>query len=664
MLSNRFCKQSAGLAVLIGFFFWFALASAAQFTADVNQRLHGKDLTGKIFVKGEKYRLEQQDNKKRRMFIIVDQKANLTIVADPAEKNYTETPSQGMVSLMNDPLQSARYMEEKHKKVLLGDEIISGFKCKKIKYEAQGKELMTVWKSNKLGFVLKLTLPDKKKSFLQLKNIKEGAVNKALLQVPAGYAKKEDPRKKREREEAALNVITRSVRGSAPWARRIGPGGDIRVKVDSNKSVRFKIENLIKEESVYTITAFRNNQPIKMDIEKTYSLKLKGRRTKHLLGLQNRADEVSVKVDKGKIIAEIMVEESSFAKDKTKSFFIITGIRDSVKGVYVDAGRLLRLKITGDSQDAAESKVKVSFYKDDSYKDKIDRAGVVIKNGQTKAWEYPGDKGIKTLNIEVAKKGGVKVRIEQLSPKKVAAPKKATKVVRTKSSRPAGKSLSKTSGGKPSGPKLSREQAKKINKAINDNDIAAVEAELDGGMNIDSILYGKTILMQASNIGTPDMVKMLISRGANLNYRTKRGDNALSVGMSNSRHWTKMVPALVKAGISIDDKTPIWKLAFKTKKRKLKPEAKKLLKLLFAKGVSPDSYSSQKKTTVIMYYAKKGWLEPLQFFLDQGANVNARSTDGKTALSEALTKPRRPEKAGQKKERQAVVKLLRSKGAR
>jgi len=662
MQSCSFYKQSTGLAALLVFFFWFASASAAEFTADVNQKLHGTNLTGKIFVKGEKYRLEQQDDKKRRMFIIVDQKASLTIVADPAEKNYTETPSQGMVSLMNDPLQSARYMEQKHKKILLGDEIISGFKCKKIKYEAQGKELMTVWKSNKLGFVLKLTLPDKKKSFLQLKNIKEGAVSKALLQVPAGYAKKEDPRKKREREEAALNVITRSVRGSSPWARRIGQGGEIRAKVDSKKSVRFKIENLIKEESVYTITAFRNNQPIKMDIEKTYSLKLKGRRTKHLLGLQNRTDEVSVKVNKGKIIAEIMVEESSFAKDKIKSFFIMTGIRDSVKGVYVDAGRLLRVKITGDSQDAAKSKVKVIIYKGE-YKDKIDQAEVVLKNGQTKAWEYPGNKGIKTLNIEVAKRGGVKARIEQLAPKKAAAPKKAPKIVRTKSSKPAGKRVSKPSRGKPSGLKLSREQARKVNKAINANDIAAVEAELDSGMNIDSILYGKTILMQASNIGTSDMVKMLIIRGANLNYRNKRGDDALSVGMSNSR-WEKMVPVLVKAGISIDDKTPIWKLAFKTKKGKLNPEAKKLLKLLFAKGASPDSYSSKKKTTVIMLYAKKGWLDPLRFFIDQGANVNARSMDGKTALGEALTKPRRPEKAAQKKERQAVVKLLRSKGAR
>ena len=663
MLSNSFYKRSAGLVALIAFFFCFASASAAEFTADVKQRMHGQDLTGKIFVKGEKYRLEQQDDKKRRMFIIVDQKANLTIVADPAEKNYMETPSQDMLSLMNDPFQSARYMENKHKKIFLGDEIISGFECKRLKFEAQGQEMMTVWKSKKLGFVLKITLPDKKKSFIHLKNIKEGPVDKALFQVPAGYAKKEDPAKKREREEAALSLLTTTISGSAPLARRIGQGGEIRVKVDSKKSVRFKIKNLIKEESVFTITAFINSQPIKMDIEKTYSLKLKGRRTKQLLGLQNRADEVSVKVDKGKIIAGIMVEESSFAKDKINSFFIMTGISDSQHGVYLDAGRLLRLSIASDSQDAAESRVKVSFYKG-SYKDKIDEAEVVIKNGQAKSWEYPMDKGIKTLNIEVAKGGGVKVRVEQPAPEKAAKPKTAPKIVRTTPSKPTVKSGSKTSRGKPAGLKLSREQAKRINKAINSNNIAAVEAKLDKGMDIDSMLYGKTLLMQASNVGTADMVKMLISRGANLNYRTKRGDDAIAVGMSNSRHWTKVVPALVEAGISIDEKTPIWKLAFKTKKGKLKPEAKKLLKLLFAKGASPDCYSGQKKTTVIMYYAKKGWLDPLRFFIDQGANVNARSTDGQTALSSAMTKPSRPENAARKKERQAVVKLLKSKGAK
>ncbi len=663
MQSSSFYKRSAGFAALIAFLFWFTSASAAEFTADVNQRLHGEDLTGKIFVKGEKYRLEQQDDKSRRMFIIVDQKANLTILADPAEKNYMETPSQDMLSLMNDPFQSARYMEGKYKKIFLGDEIISGFECKKLKYEAQGKEMMTVWKSRKLGFVLKIMLPDKKKSFIHLKNIKEGPLDEILFQVPIGYAKKEDPAKKREREEAALSVLNTTIRGSAPLARRIGQGGEIRVKVDSKKSVRFKIKNLIKEESVFTITAFRNNQPIKMDIEKTYSLKLKGRRIEPLLGLQNRADEVSVKVAKGKIIAGIMVEKSSFAKDKINSFFIMTGIRDSKQGVYLDAGRLLRLSIAGDSQDAAESRVKVSLYKG-SYKDKIDEAEVVLKNGQTKSWEYSMDKGIKTLNIEVAKGGGVKVRIEQPASEKTAVPKTTPKIAGTTPSKPASKPGSKTLRSKPAGLKLSREQARKIIKAFNSNDIAGIEAELDNGMDIDSMLYGGTLLMTASNIGTVDMVKMLVSRGANLSYRNKRGDDALSVGMSNSRHWTKVVPVLVKAGISIDEKTPIWKLAFKTKKGKLKPEVKELLKLLFAKGASPDCYTGKKKTTVIMLYAKKGYLDPLRFFIEHGANVNAKATDGQTALSAALTKPRRPEKAAQKKERQAIVELLKSKGAK
>jgi len=253
MLSNSFYKRSTGLAALIAFFFWFASASAAQFTADVSQRLHGTDLSGKIFVKAERYRLELQDGKNRRMLIIVDQKANLTIVADPAEKNYMEASSQDMLSLMNDPFQSARYMEKKYKKIFLGEEIISGFKCRRLKFEASGQGMMTVWKSGKLGFVLKITLPDKKKSFIHLKNIKEGPVDEVLFHVPVGYTKKEDPKKKREREEAALHLFTTATSGSAPLARRIGQDGEIRVKVDSKKSVRFKIKNLIKEESVFTI---------------------------------------------------------------------------------------------------------------------------------------------------------------------------------------------------------------------------------------------------------------------------------------------------------------------------------------------------------------------------------------------------------------------------
>ncbi|RLB13849.1 MAG: hypothetical protein DRG82_14905 [Deltaproteobacteria bacterium] len=661
----------SGCGIFIIMLFTAALFStpllAAEFTADVDQRLNGRELTGKIFVKGEKYCVEMQDARGNRMVVIVDQKSDMTIALDPKRKQYMETKTSGMFSLMNDPFQSARHTEAKYKKTLLGREKISGYACEKLRFESNKKELMTVWKSKKLAFFLKITLPDKKHSFIQLKNIKERSIEDDRFKVPAGYTSQEEARKrekqKREREEAALPVVTKQVKGEVPWARRIGPGGEMRVKVDPKKSVRFKFENLIKGESVITVKAFSKGRPIKMDIKETYSLKGKGRSTKPLLGMQNRADEVAIRVQKGKIIATIINEESSFAKDKIQTFFMLTGIRKFTQGKFLVSKRNLRLVITGDSQDGTESRFKVQFYKGD-YKDKVDESETVLKNGRSKTWEYPASKGIRTLEITLAEHGGIKVRIEQPAFKKAVKPRAPAKIITTAPKKRIKKVSGKTAPGKSPGPRLSRKQSRIIIKALNANDIAAVESELDKGMDVNSMLYGGTLLMRAANLSTADMVRMLISRGADLNYRTRRGDDALSVGMSNSRHWKEVVPALVKAGITIDEKTPIWKLGFKTKRGKLLPEAKKTLNLLFAKGASPDCYTGSKKTTVIMYYAKKGWLDPIKFFLDHGANVNARTTDGRTPLSIALKKPRRREKESQKRERQEVIKLLKSRGAK
>ncbi|MBW1815115.1 MAG: SUMF1/EgtB/PvdO family nonheme iron enzyme, partial [Deltaproteobacteria bacterium] len=94
----------------------------------------------------------------------------------------------------------------------------------------------------------------------------------------------------------------------------------------------------------------------------------------------------------------------------------------------LNPGRLCRLSITSDSQDAVESRVKVGFFKG-SFKNKNDEAEVVLKNGQTKSWEYSKDKGIQSLKIEVAKGGGVKVRIEQpVAKENAAGPKPAPKI--------------------------------------------------------------------------------------------------------------------------------------------------------------------------------------------------------------------------------------------
>jgi len=148
-----------------------------------------------------------------------------------------------------------------------------------------------------------------------------------------------------------------------------------------------------------------------------------------MVGPQNNAEEISVVVEKGKIIAEVFNEESSFShEDKTEAFFIATGIQDSGRSAKVDSKRQVRLSITSDSQDSPESTIKVAFYRDQDEKDKAWETDIVLKNGQSKTWDYPAENSIQVVDIDVAKGGGVQVIIEQPAPvEKAAAGKQVVK---------------------------------------------------------------------------------------------------------------------------------------------------------------------------------------------------------------------------------------------
>jgi len=436
---------------------------------------------------------------------------------------------------------------------------------------------------------------------------------------------------KADKEGEALSLVTTTVKGELPWTRRIGQGGEIRVKIAPQKlaageigrSIRFKVKNLIEGESIFTIKAFRNGRPIKMDIQETYSLRGS---VEPLLGFQNKAEEVAVRVEKGKVIAAILAEESPFAKDKTKSFFIMTGIHDWQQGLFVDANRPLRLIITSDSQDGPGSKVKVKFYKGD-HKNEIDEAEVVLKNGQTKTWEYSAKKGIKTLDIFVAKKGGVKVRLDQREPFQ-----------------------------------LTKDTKNEVSLAIQNNDRNKIKAFLDSGLDANAALQGDgtTVLMKASNSADVEMVKMLLSRGADINYTNKYGWTALLKALDNRKNWITVTPVLIKSGADVNATlksngyTPLWKAIGKI--RKNRDAAVEIIKLLLSKGADVNApYISKKASysgeTPLMSASKKGSLDVVKLLLSHGADVNARTKAGKTAIDYA-----------REKGHQEVVKLLATKG--
>lgn len=400
---------------------------------------------------------------------------------------------------------------------------------------------------------------------------------------------------KADKEGEALSAVTTTVKGELPWTRRIGQGGEIRIKIppqnlaagEIGRSIRFKVKNLIEGESVFTIKAFRNGQPIKMDIEETYSLKGS---VEPLLGFQNKAEEVAVRVEKGKVIAEVLAEESPFSKDKTKSFFIMTGIHDGQQGLFVDAGRPLRLIITSDSLDGPESKVKVKFYKGD-YKDKIDEAETVLKNGQTKTWEYSAKEGIKTLEIFVAKKGGVKVRVDQREPIQ-----------------------------------LTKETKNEVSLAIQNNDMDKFLAFLDSGLDPNATLEGDgtSVLMKASNSADVEMVKMLLSRGADINYTNKYGWTALLKALDNRKNWITITPVLIKSGADVNAKlksngyTPLRKAVGKISTNR--DAAIEIIKLLVSKGADANVRAKSGKTT-LEYARSRGYQEVIKLLTTKGAQA-------------------------------------------
>jgi hypothetical protein len=394
-------------------------AFAASFSADMVKTGDGKTQTGSFFLLDHQYRLDIVEDG-QELNILVNRKSGKTRIMIPANKEYLEIKNSSFQSAMNNPFEAYYMMRQRFEARTSGSETIDGIACDKVIISSDGQDLVTAWVAKPYAFPIRIVNPATGDR-AELKNIKEGRIDKARFQVPAGYTEKEDPAKKREREEAALPFVTTLVTGKAPWARRIGPSGEMRVTVDPEKSARIKFENLTQDESVCTIKGLRAGQPISLDCQRTtYSMQGKGRRDDCLVGLQNKADQIAVVVEKGKILATVFAEESSFAEDKVKSFFIVTGIRDSGRGKFVDPKRQLRLSITSDSQDSAESKIKVTVYKDENQKDKIDETDSVLNNGQSKTWDYPPEKGIRFVQIDVAKGGGVQVIIEQPAPVKKA----------------------------------------------------------------------------------------------------------------------------------------------------------------------------------------------------------------------------------------------------
>ena len=203
---------------------------------------------------------------------------------------------------------------------------------------------------------------------------------------------------------------------------------------------------------------------------------------------------------------------------------------------------------------------------------------------------------------------------------------------------------------------LPAQETDELFKKVMRNDIKAVKELIASGTDINqqNKTYGHTPLIIACDYNYVDLAKLLISEGADINIRGEDGSTALIAAGSNSQ---ELVEILISKGADIKAKMVNGTGVFTQCINGILMErvSMQLAEILLAKGADVDESATTGDAagyTPLMAAARNNKLELVTFLIKNGANVNAKSKDGSTALSLAV-----------KKGHQDIINVLKSNGA-
>jgi hypothetical protein len=166
-------------------------AGAANFSGDLSMNAGGQKIDGKIYVKGDKQRLEMQ-TPGGAVVNILDVPAQKVFVLMPAMKMYMVNdlgPETGLTTLEL----GSKDLPPGAEKV--GTETIAGYVCDVYEVDDPKSGQGKMWLSRELRFPLKATGSGPGGGHtMTITNIKEGGVDESMFTVPPGYQRMEMPK--------------------------------------------------------------------------------------------------------------------------------------------------------------------------------------------------------------------------------------------------------------------------------------------------------------------------------------------------------------------------------------------------------------------------------------------------------------------------------------
>ena len=196
-----------------------------------------------------------------------------------------------------------------------------------------------------------------------------------------------------------------------------------------------------------------------------------------------------------------------------------------------------------------------------------------------------------------------------------------------------------------------------LSKAVAEKDIDKITELLDGGLNADlqpEHTPVTVLLLACSYSGYEEVVSLLISKGADVNFIGKGGKTPLMWAAGNSFESTNL---LIENGADVKAKADDGMTAFiqATLGVQSKRVTTRVMDLLLENGANINATTTGKNIsgwTALLFATVNGDEELVDYLLRNGAYVNHTSDEGQSALALA-----RQEKY------ESVIKLLKKHGA-
>jgi outer membrane lipoprotein-sorting protein len=170
-----------------------------QFSAEMKMTTKAGSAAGKLYFGGQKIRVEMT-TQGHSVIMINDTQRKVSDMLMPEQKMYMETSTDSSQMPQRGPMAAAKQPAEMHSYdpsnpcagnsgttcQKLGSESVNGRQCDKWQFSNAKGGTQTLWIDQKLHFPIRTQSSD---STWELSNVKEGAPEASLFEIPAGYQK-------------------------------------------------------------------------------------------------------------------------------------------------------------------------------------------------------------------------------------------------------------------------------------------------------------------------------------------------------------------------------------------------------------------------------------------------------------------------------------------